>query len=402
MAQALVAVDSDMSTQLDSLASTQSWADELQNAKSILAAEAELEGTSAQQGKLIEAMLSKLGTIAPLDPSKSVPKSADNDDLDAAPAGSLERDFADAIKQNTFDMRGRLGRLWAAAKKSNADVRKQYASCKGYEAQREFRIKWAAENWKAHKQQRIKSETSTRSDVGDGTYTIFSVLLEKLGQNMSAARNYAMTCMEMHSAGKTADGRPWVQTGEMTKMIEFLFIEKKFVQTSTEAWQLRSVETTDDEPKQKKAKIQPKNATSKPAQSKSKVPDADADEEHDGPSLDEQLRKAKALKTQMLATTSASSDLLRTIESEETWAWANNPAILAGVHKAIKDLNVLKGSTPFWKTWVVNDDFTKFVKKAYDHGAAVGELRSLSRMAEVVDALRREVRVLKSMHAARV
>ena len=69
----------------------------------------------------------------------------------------------------SFNLRGGvLGNEWMREKASNEQLAADYAQCKGYKAQRDFRAKWAENKWKhvLSRRTRAQSKSSSAAAVG--------------------------------------------------------------------------------------------------------------------------------------------------------------------------------------------------------------------------------------------
>ena len=319
--------------------------------------------------------------------------------------GSLEAAFLEAVQEQSFDLRGKLGRLWTKEKSTNKDIEKKYASISGYEAQRAFRIQWATTKYNQLKSERIRSATTSSTDLDDGVYVIFDTLMkDKYSGNTLAATNYAMSCLEKFQNKQAANGRPWVRYNDMNKFVEFLFFEKKIRNAFTEEWTKRTVEEktsetgeagASDKPPEKKVKTA---AKPKPKPSPGKKPDGTDDGENgEGKALDSLIKKARAVKLLMVSAVGSYSDLMRTMETDSEWTRYNNAVMKEFVNKAHTELMQLRDSSPFWKDWANMEDFGKHVKKTYQFNQALAEFTNLEPMQRLIENLTHEVKMLRGM-----
>lgn len=355
---------------------------------------------------LIEKDLTKLRQKLPHEASSEA-------QVGSAPDGSLEAAFMGAMAGGTFDLRGRLGQLWAKEKKNSAALGDAYAKVKGYAGQRNFRMKWASEQFERLRSERAKIESTSTTDQLDGEYCNFSMLVQRHGDNLKAGTNYALSCIEHHSEGKNANGRPYLLFNDMSKMVEFLNIKKIFKQTHEEKWELRKVDekvrsapssTAPEEPDKPAAKTKAggKRAASTPAAAKAskhvKVAEGELEPEKKVASL---LKQAHGLKVQMQHATSSFHDLQSAIANQPEWSWARNDAIVADLKAAFRELENHKVKSAFWKDWVVQLDFMKHCKRTYLVEVALKELEELPAMQQRVEDVVLQVKLLRNMHNAR-
>ena len=122
--------------------------------------------------------------------------------------------------------------LFEKAKKDDLAFARQYAAVgRGYAAQQEFKLKWAAEKYHTLSEIRSKQRISSKSDSLSGRYLPFPVHVLEEGGDAAALRatqNYFTEAVRKAQAGKTANGRPWFIYNKMTKRTEMLRLESSF------------------------------------------------------------------------------------------------------------------------------------------------------------------------------
>ncbi len=169
-----------------------------------------------------------------------LPEVVASDSNDDSEASELEQAFKAALTEGSFDMRGRLGQLWAKTKARDSDLKRRYEAVGGgYQGQRAFRQRWAAARLEELKLDRTRQSISSTSDASYGEYVPFAILVKKEGgdeASFCAARTYALTCLEKNAQGATAQKRPWVAFNPMTRRCEFLYMRRSFTQKVTDQW----------------------------------------------------------------------------------------------------------------------------------------------------------------------
>ncbi len=122
---------------------------------------------------LIEKDLAKLRAKLPTEAAAAVVEDS------PAEEGSLESAFQGALDAGSFDLRGRLGQLWAKEKKNNDALQQEYGKMKGYAVQRNFRMKWASDEGCAKKQLAQVADSEFEGDI-DKAFAFMKTLAEEL------------------------------------------------------------------------------------------------------------------------------------------------------------------------------------------------------------------------------
>ena len=108
--------------------------------------------------------------------------------------------------------------------KPDSEVGKKYNDLPNRKAQRDFRQKWAEEQYQVH----IKEKTHTKAwqtvDTSKGVYLPLARIVQEEGgkddpENVKAAMKYCRKCMEL-------DG-DWVSYNQMTERLEFLHLRRE-------------------------------------------------------------------------------------------------------------------------------------------------------------------------------
>ena len=385
------------------------------------------EGKQAMQA--VQVSMDSVGLFAPQQPRPD----ADSD----GNATAEEVDLQAAAASGRFDMRGSVGRMWNKAKESDPELAEAYKMVgKSYDAQRNFRHKWAEQKHQEVKAERLKREVSELEDEDIGDYVPFTVLWQREGGDEAAfmaAKNYLVSALRLHNSGQTISKRPWLNYNNMTKRMEILHVKKRFTIRMREMWERRTSEVAVGnasggstasasggstagasggstagasggltavaraDPPQKKHRQSVKTgqaAAAKPAQN-------GTDTEGELATL---VAKSKMLKASVLGAMSSANDLILLIENQIEWAWANNEVLKKPIHGLMGEIRTFQVSSQFWKDWVVTDvkKWALVVQKSYINKVALQELRSMDSLESFVKDLNMHCSQLKSMHAARM
>ena len=164
-------------------------------------------------------------------------KRYDEDDASKRTPSGEEQLWETAVASG-FDLRGAIGKKWAAAKKSDGQLAGEYSKLKGYDAQRSFRAEWARQQLKQVQQRWAKKETSSTSDKVRGSYEPFGRIVEKEGSKYGAyeaACEWVRNCLAFHRRGEVAHpGKPWIVYNKMTKRAEFWYTKSFHEQSHKE------------------------------------------------------------------------------------------------------------------------------------------------------------------------
>jgi len=103
---------------------------------------------------------------------------------------------------------------FSAELKLNEDIKKDYGKCATYEAQRNFKVKWAEMKEKEAQQTRIQKEISINLDEVDGEYCTFSRILAREGGDQPAYRTtctWVANAVGLYKESKTFGGHPYLK-----------------------------------------------------------------------------------------------------------------------------------------------------------------------------------------------
>ena len=122
-----------------------------------------------------------------------------------APMSEEEKLFLDAMSDGTFDLRGKIGKMWTAEKKRVKGLSDEYENVgKSYDAQRKFRQAWVAKKYECLRAERIKRDTVEQSDYVGGKYRSFQQVVKDEGDGtagLKAAAKYFMNAYKVHQTG---------------------------------------------------------------------------------------------------------------------------------------------------------------------------------------------------------
>ena len=117
--------------------------------------------------------------------------------------------------------------------------------------------------------------------------------------------------------------------------------------------------------------------------------------------LDSRLAKTKQVKQRMNVTLAAASDLLGVISTQSAWSWAAHDSMMKGVYTAKSNVEAFKVSSPFFQAWVVQENFSAYVRKHFEPDVVQKHLLLLPQLEGMLDTLELEIQTLKAMHNAR-
>ena len=111
-------------------------------------------------------------------------------------------------------------------------------------------------------------------------------------------------------------------------------------------------------------------------------------------------KKITSLKSEMSAAMSTTLDTINLIQKDPKWKWASYGEILTPLRQARNDVETLKDSSDFMKTWNMEDDPVKAIKAKFTVERIRQEsLTSIVKMDEAVKRLAQRVSKLKNAHA---
>ena len=124
-----------------------------------------------------------------------------------------------------------------ALKDDGGELAKEYAELgRNYEAQRQFRQRWASRE--AAKYTVLRKQIQSREESTDevGSYE-GDTKISELEASDEAAANYVKSCEEMHKNGVKFRGQDMVRWGPMTKRKEYLYIKAQFRSSMKNVWE---------------------------------------------------------------------------------------------------------------------------------------------------------------------
>ena len=394
-----------------------SWTRELFDALAI----AELN--PAQFGENVEELIGKaINSFATKKPKNS------GELNDETVPSELEKLLQSAATEGKFDMRQRIGQLWARELKSDPELKKKYQEAgKNYEAQRSFRTAWSAKKYVTVKEDRMKTVRQRASDDTWGSYEPTAIVHEREGKDKAGAKatlNYVRKCLQLHEKGYNYRNRAFVMWNSFTERYDFLYIKRGFRDSLEEIWSMSIVDAIAGEPApassttgvseatpEKEGKNRKSNGGMPEPTSGSKrktkeaegeaVLDPDADKKKRAKKeLDTCVSKAKMAKTKMLAAQAGYTDLMKAIDGAPEWAWAASDALKNPATEARTALEAFKNSGKFWQDFVLQPDWVVHCKKNYNAENVLCELHKIPKLEMVITKLDAEVRRLTSMHNA--
>ena len=133
----------------------------------------------------------------------------------------LENMVESASIEGKFDMRQRVGQLWARELKLDESLKTKYKECgKNYEAQRKFRTQWSLQKYQLVREERVKIVKQKSSDDTWGSYEPTAIIHEREGKDSAGARatlNYVKKCLQLHEKGYSYRNRPFVYWNSFTE-----------------------------------------------------------------------------------------------------------------------------------------------------------------------------------------
>ena len=348
----------------------------------------------------------------------------------------LEHEMSDSISKGSFDLRGKLGRLWTSSLKKDPHMKESYLALgKSYNKQREFRKEWLKDEHHGLVKQRLMRESLKDEDETEGTYEPFSIIVQREGGDapaLTASRNYVFECVRLARSQKTCNGRPWLSWNQFTKRVDILYLKKKYRNIMSQAWmtETKQQKRKGDDDKggnegiEKSARTEPKTPdkggdeviekTEKKEENekagsiekkpkKGKRVNVEPKPEKSGKTeLNKHLSKAVAVKARLLRASGAATDVFGLIASDSKWSWANHDAVLGGIRASRNSLEEFKTSSPFAKAWTVEEKFPEFAKKTWSSSEIAVGIEAIMSMEPAIAQLEKEVTALKQMHSVRM
>lgn len=285
----------------------------------------------------VDDLAEQLPQIFPEDqikPQDAEEKASDN----AGPKSKLVEELEAASSSDwRFNMQGVLGRLWADAKKQDADLNAKYQQCgRSYEKQREFRAEWAKAQYDKIRVSKKFEQRTVQAEFDEGTYLPFDCIVDAEGGPMrraavKAALSYVMACLQMNRKGVKCGPVPWIRQNGMTQRMEFLYLKKGYSSRFSSAWSTTQEQFSEgaqnmceqnNVPEQSPMKaILDGRATPK---GKAKATNAEVEDEKKKAQkrLQSGFKKLSDLRMKLATALTAGNDIASRIERDPKWEWA--------------------------------------------------------------------------------
>eukprot|EP00974_Lingulodinium_polyedra_P030282 2914903-Lingulodinium_polyedra.AAC.1 len=255
-----------------------------------------------------------------------------------------EAEFWKAVKETGFEVPARadkgrpIAARWQRRLTADPKLKKDYAALTGRAQKAEFRKQWAKGQYDTFVEKKTYTQQQQNTESMEGTMlSLHRIAVEEGGgkAGMRAAVNYALTCLQQASPA-------WVEYNSWTKSVKFRYVVKKSTDTFTKSWSATQqwkgsgTGSTCEEEKQQpqRTKAKAKAATKKRAAKEVEAAEAGTPSKKAVTEL-QQARKTKSTYT---STTSQVDMVLRSIDTDASWAWANNSHMLEGLREARKTL----------------------------------------------------------------
>lgn len=231
-----------------------------------------------------------------------------------------------------FNMQGVLGRLWADAKKQDADLNARYLQCgRLYKKQREFRAEWAKAQHERITVSKKFKQTSSQAQFDEGTYLPFDCIVDAEGgptrrASVKTALSYVMACLQMHRRGVMCGPVSWVRQNGMTQRMEFLYLKKGYSSRYTSAWSTAQEEISETKAagseEQHIADHSPAKARSAASKAKRNTEADNGEKKKAQKQLQTGFKKLSELRLKLATALTAGTDVLNRIERDQKWEWA--------------------------------------------------------------------------------
>lgn len=244
-----------------------------------------------------------------------------------------------ALSSGKVDITGALGQRFQRAFRPGAPGYEAFKQQRSMQDKATFRLEWAKKEYEKLTVSKTHGRQWEHVDQEKGTYLPFRVIARKEGggsDDVESATRYCTKCARMQ--GK------WISWNAMTERYEFLYIRRQHVEIYKESWRL--FEEFFDELKRNPdapTSLDPTDATQAlgdntmkqvegasnyekehKQKAKGRVTSSTTTPPKENNEVDKKLTQAMRLKTELLAVTSAASELLAAIDSSGEWSWAKN------------------------------------------------------------------------------
>ncbi len=95
-------------------------------------------------------------------------------------------------------------------------------------------------------------------------------------------------------------------------------------------------------------------------------------------------------------------DLMELISTKAEWRWCQNDVLLEPMTSAMKAIDAIKSSSPFWEAWTYEANFAARARKNFSSAAVQSQEETADTMKAHVDELLAQSEMLKDMHARRL
>ena len=120
-----------------------------------------------------------------------------------------------------------------------------------------------------------------------------------------------------------------------------------------------------------------------------------------GVDLGKGFKELSAIKTRMITLTGQCTDLFGVISTQQEWAWANHPGVLAPMTAQKQAVECYKVVSDFFKAWLIQDKFSAYAKRHFSEQVIQKELERIKPLSLALDALDVQMTSIKAMHNLR-
>lgn len=251
-----------------------------------------------------------------------------------------EQEFAKVIEQGSFEARSAVGQAFSRA----AGKDPAYKELKGWQAKRDFRMKWAQARFESMMQSKMRQTVVRDKHIKKGEYIPFRKVWEKEGLDeagFEAARNYVRYCLEA--------GGEWCRKNPMTKRVDFMYVTVGRDESYEEIFSLTTEQTeqskaTAQVPMASGAAQTATTSTQKAkARSRALPPSGTPEKPVKSDELSKELSKAQGEANKIRAryheVSSGINTMITAAENDADWAWLKEaPTFFAPLHTHAKKL----------------------------------------------------------------
>ena len=292
------------------------------------------------------------------------------------------------------------------------EVAAQYAALSSNTARSDFRREWAEKEYHQLMERKEKVERLSSMYRDKGIYKPIPVIVRDEGGDEAARRAAKLYCQKC-----LAMGGPWVRFNSMTERLEFLHMEKQFIEEHERSWLLHCSETSTgsrpqgQEVPRKRARSEETvaghqtGAPGGPAAAKQKAKQRVVAAAKAAPPSNPEAQDKKLLmsvfkvKQAAQINQSASVNLRSQIGSDDSWSWANHPTVLGQLQKAEEQLTQGLQGTVFSRDVMTLDERTWRDKYSKEQVAVEGK-RFVDEIDPFVQDLAKAKQKILAMHLA--